>query len=160
MISIRQSTSIATNALRSAGESRMHRQRASRPSLRITRAASVPAKGFRFDVWSPFTGSYQPVPSIEEGVRRIEQLAALFCEMWLHSHPKRNLLVDTPNCRGTSVDDEPDPSTWAELRINATSQRSYDTRRSDRLIWVRAAGISEATATTCATVGCAPPAPA
>jgi hypothetical protein len=141
-------------------ESQMNRERASRPSLRITRAQSVPANCFRFDVWSPFTGSYQPVSSIEEGIRRTEQLAALICQMWLHRHLKRNLLVDAPDRWGKGVDDRADPNAWAELRINATLQRSYDTRRFDRLIWVRVAGISEAIATTCATVGCAPPAPA
>jgi hypothetical protein len=137
-----------------------NRQRANRASLRITRLRSVPATCFKFDVWNPFTGSYQPVASIEEGIRRTEQLAALICQMWLHRHPKRNLLIDTPDHWVNGVDDGPDPNVWAELWINATSQRSYDTRRFDRLIWVRAAGMSEATSTTCATVGCAPPTPA
>ena len=41
----------------------------------------------------------------------------------------------------------------AELRINATTFRSYDTRSDDRPTWVRAAGIKEAVTTIRTKVG-------
>jgi hypothetical protein len=42
---------------------------------------------------------------------------------------------------------------WAELRINPTTYRSYDTRRYDRPVWMRAVGMAQAVALTCSRVG-------
>jgi hypothetical protein len=133
-------------------ETRVNRQRLSRPSLRITRHAEQDGTNrFVFEVWSPFLGQYQPVSSIDIGLQRIEELTQLICQMWLQRHPKQATLIDVP-------DPEPnDGIEWAEFRINATTFRSYDTRGFDRLGWMRAAGLAQAAKATCAKVGYAMP---
>ena len=132
----------------------MIRQALRRPSLRITRHADqTRTSSFTFEVWSPFTADYQPVESMEAGLRRIDQLAGLICQMWLQRHPKQDALTDAPVADGT------DTTEWAEFRINATTYRSYDTRRHDRPGWARATGLLHATETTCARVGFALPRP-
>ncbi len=130
-----------------------HRDRTARPSLKITRHPDVAQQGdFSFEVWSPFTGSYQAVTSIEDGLRRVDQMAVLIRQMSMKHHPKRNALLDTPDADAGI----PGPATWAEFRVNATSERSYDTRCFDRLLWVRAGGMKEAAAMTFARVGYTP----
>jgi len=132
----------------------MSMPRLSRPSLKITRRAEHnAADSFTFDVWSPFTGRYQAVPSLDEGMRRIEQLAGLIHQMWARKHPKNAELLDAPQ-PGEAAD-----ARWAELRINPTVYRSYDIRRSGRAMWLRAAGERAAvTEMICHNVGYARPA--
>ena len=131
----------------------MHRQRLSRPSLRITRHADRGgANSFVFEVWSPFVGHYQQVDSIDIGLRRIDELTRLICQMWVQRHPKQNALIDVPDPQRT------DGVHWAEFRINATTFPSYDTRGSDRLGWMRATGLAQAAKAICGKVGYAPPA--
>ena len=131
---------------------RVNRQRLSRPSLRITRRADHEGtNSFVFEVWSPFVGQYQLVESIDIGLRRIDELTTLICQMWLQRHPKQDALTDAPDAQAT------DASEWAEFRINATTYRSYDTRRHDRPGWTRASNLLQATETTCIRVGCALP---
>jgi len=126
----------------------MNRQRPRRPSLKITRHADpARANGFAFEVWSPFTGNYQPVDTIEEGLRRVHELAGLICQMWIQRHPRQETLADAPDADATETEQ------WAEFRINATTFRSYDTRRYDRPTWMRAAGMSQAAEATCSRVG-------
>ena len=126
----------------------MNRQRPRRPSLKITRYADqTSTNSFGFEVWSPFTANYQKVDSIEEGLRRVDELAGLICQMWLQRHPKQDTLADAPEADGA------DTVQWAEFRINATTYRSYDTRRFDRPTWMRATGMIEAAETTCNEVG-------
>jgi hypothetical protein len=126
----------------------MNRQRLRRPSLRITRHADeTRTNSFGFEVWSPFVGEYQKVDTIEDGLRRLDELAALIGQMWLQRHPKQYDLADAPDVDAT------DAGHWAEFRINATTFRSYDTRRFDRPNWMRAAGMSQAAETTCGKVG-------
>jgi hypothetical protein len=126
----------------------MHRRPPSRPSLKITRRVDEHrASSLTFEVWSPFVGSYQPVVSVEAGLRRIEQLAHLICQMRLQGHQKQDLLADVPDA------DRSDNGQWAEFRISATTYRSYDTRRNDRPGWVRAVGMLQAAEATCASVG-------
>jgi hypothetical protein len=133
----------------------MNRQRPRRPSLRITRHADeTRASHFGFEVWSPFTGNYQTVDTIEEGLRRLDELAGLICQMWVQRHPKQDTLADAPDADAT------DTGQWAEFRINATTFRSYDTRRFDRPSWMRAAGMVQAAETTCNRVGYVRAAPA
>jgi hypothetical protein len=120
----------------------------SRPSLKITRhEGQTSPDNFTFEVWSPFTGSYQPAASIEEGLQRADELASLICQMWLQKHPKHRALTDTPDA------DVIDSLEWAEVRVNATRYRSYDTRRFDRPTWVRATGMAQAAETICNRVG-------
>jgi hypothetical protein len=128
------------------------RRQLHRPSLKITRN---PDQGgmhrFTFEVWSPFTGNYQIEESIEAAMRRVDQLARLISQMWLQRHPRQDALTDAPDPDGANGD------VWAEFRINATTCRSYDTRRHDRPDWRMATSMIQAAATTCVWVGCAPP---
>jgi hypothetical protein len=126
----------------------MIRQTLRRPSLKITRHTNqTRSSSFSFEVWSPFTADYQPVESVEAGLRRVDQLAGVICQMWLQRHPMQNALTDTPNA------DNSDTAEWAEFRINATTYRTYDTRRHDSRGWARATGLTHATEATCARVG-------
>jgi hypothetical protein len=132
---------------------RVNRQRLSRPSLRITRHADREGtNSFVFEVWSPFVGQYQLVESIDIGLRRIDELTTLICQMWLQRHPKQATLFDVPDPQ------QNDGVEWAEFRINATTFRSYDTRGHDRLGWMRAAGLAQAAKAACGMVGYALPA--
>ncbi len=130
----------------------MNRQRLSRASLKITRHADRDrSDAFIFEVWSPFTGRYQQVDSIDIGLRRIDELTGLICQMWLRRHPKQDALIDVPDPVGG------DGVQWAEFRVNGTTFRSYDTRGFDRQGWMRAAGLLQAAKTTCGMVGYALP---
>ena len=112
---------------------------------------SGPANQFKVEVWNPFVSAYQPVGSVEEGLRRVGELADLISRMWLERHPKQDALADVPDPDAT------EGTRWAEFRINATTFKSYDTRHDDRLIWSRAAGLTQAAATICARVGYSAP---
>jgi hypothetical protein len=126
----------------------MNRRGLCRPSLKITRSDDqARSSRFRVEVWNPFVHGYQPATSVEEAVIRVSDLANLICRMWLERHPKRDALMDVP------VAAEMEGRRWAELRINATTFRSYDTRSSDRLIWMKATGMNQAAATICLRVG-------
>lgn len=130
----------------------MTREKPHRPSLKITRHEDqLRAQSFTFEVWSPFTGNYQVEDSIEAALRRVDQLAQLICQMWLRGHPKQDALTDVPEAVGATADE------WAEFRINATTYRSYDTRRNDKPAWTKATSLVQAAGTTCVRVGCAPP---
>jgi hypothetical protein len=130
----------------------MFRRKLYRPSLKITRHADPCRAGnFTFEVWSPFTGNYQVVASIEDGMRRVDHLADLIYQMWLQRHPKQDALADAPDTDST------DTGKWGEFRINATTYRSYDTRWHDRPGWARATGLIQAAETTCTRVGYALP---
>jgi hypothetical protein len=128
------------------------RYRLSRPSLKITRQrCGREADTFIIEVWSPFTGCYQLADTMKQAIRRVEELAELIYQMQLQEHPKRHALADTPDANTT------DDLQWAEFRINASTQRSYDTRRFDRHVWIRETSLAEATKITCAKVGYAVP---
>ena len=116
--------------------------------MKITRSGDQ-ADGDRFcvEVWNPFVHEYQPVDSIEEGVTRVGDLANLIRRMWLERHPKLDALMDVP------IAAEINGLRWAELRINATTFRSYDTRSDDRPIWAKAAGMKQAATTICSKLG-------
>jgi hypothetical protein len=126
----------------------MHRRQPGRSSLKIRRGVDdQQASSLTFEVWSPFAASYQPVASVEAGLRRIEQLVRLISQMRLKGHQKQDLLMDVPDA------DPSDHSRWAEFRISATTFRSYDTRRNDRTRWVRAIGMRQAAEATYESVG-------
>jgi hypothetical protein len=147
MRTLRSTSSLARSFPGSLG-TRPDSLRPSRPTLKITRyEVQTSPDNFSFEVWSPFTGSYQPVISIEDGLQRVDELANLICQMWLQGHPKYGALTDAPDA------DLIDRIEWAELRVNATRYRSYDTRRFDRPTWVRTTGMAQAIETTCNRVG-------
>lgn len=118
------------------------------PSLRITRHdAEDGTQSFDIEVWSPFTGSYQPVHSAEEGIRRFEEMADLIGQMRIRKHPKCEDLVDVPFAEGAAH------GPFAEFRVTVAATRSYDTRQSGHPGWVRALGMVQAAQTTYAEVG-------
>ena len=121
----------------------------SRPSLRITRDDATDGNNhFAFKVWSPFTGRYDDVASLADGMRRIEQLADLIHLMWLRRHPRQARLLDTPPASYAEA------GTWAEFRVNPDEVRSYEIRRSGRDTWVRALGSADdVAAEICRSVG-------
>jgi len=127
----------------------VNRHRLSRPSLKITRQRSPSeANAFAIEVWNPFTGSYQLADTVKHAMRRVEELADLIYQMRLRRHPKRHVLADTPDA------DRTDELQWAEFRVNASTYRSYDTRRFDRPSWIRETSLVHAAKITCAKVGC------
>jgi hypothetical protein len=126
----------------------MNRRRLCRASLKITRYADRGRTSqFRIEVWNPFRGEYQLADSVQNGVKRVGELADLIGRMWMQRHPKRDILADVPD----AVD--ADQSRWAEFRINATTFRSYDTRYDDRPTWARVTGMVLAAETICTRVG-------
>ena len=126
----------------------MNRRGLCRPSLKITRSGDQSeANRFRVEVWNPFLHEYQLIDSIEEGATRVDNLAKLIGRMWLERHPKRDILMDVP------VAADSDGRRWGELRINATTFRSYDTRSDDRPTWAKATGLNQAMALICTKVG-------
>lgn len=84
---------------------------------------------------------------MEHGLRRVTELARLIGQMCQQGHPKLADLVDVPN------PDQADTAHWAELRVNATTDRRHDTRNFRRPIWMPAVGMAEAADTTCRSVG-------
>jgi hypothetical protein len=128
-------------------------QKLSHPSLKITRHTSGrQANSFTFDVWSPFTGSYQVVDSIEDGLRRVNELAGLICQMAQRRHAGQAALADLPAVT-TQERLHAGDAQWAEFRINPAADRSYDTRRIDRTGWLRATDQVRAAEMTCRAVG-------
>jgi hypothetical protein len=126
----------------------MNRRGLCHPSLKITRTGDQKeVSRFRVEVWNPFLHEYQPVNSLEEGVTRVGNLANLIGRMWLERHPKWDVLRDVP------VATEIDGRRWAELRINTTTFRGYDTRSDDRPTWARATGMNQAATAICTRVG-------
>jgi hypothetical protein len=127
------------------------------PTLRITRRQDVEASGnFTFAVWNPFIGVYQSVSSLPEGLRRVDELASLIAQMRARRHPKLSALIDVPSADAPNADDSwvSIENEWAELRVNLAEQPTYDTRRSNQLIWVRnRGGKIHAAQTICNNVG-------
>jgi hypothetical protein len=122
-----------------------------RPSLKlIGRTEEKRANRVTCEVWNPFLHTYQPVPSVEDGVLRVVELADLIGRMWTRQHPKLALLEDVPDA------DPIDRARWAELRINPTMQRGCDTRQDDHPAWSPAVGLVQATETISAWVGYTP----
>ena len=92
----------------------VNRHRLSRPSLKITRQRSPSeVDAFVIEVWNPFTGSYQLAATVEQAMRRVEELADLIYQMRLRRHPKQHVLADAPDVNRT------DELQWAEFRINS-----------------------------------------
>jgi hypothetical protein len=131
----------------------LNAQAISRTSLRITRHTDGrQANAFTFDVWSPFTGTYQAVDSIEDGLRRVNELAGLIGQMAHRHHAKQASLMEVPVMTASDRMRVGDPQ-WAEFRISPTRDRSYDTRRVDRTGWLRAIDQVQAAEMTCHAVG-------
>ena len=110
----------------------------SQPSLRITHfEARVPPSDYAFDVWNPLESTYEPAASFEAGMERVQRIAQAVREMWV----SKDAALDTLDGPPAPVPD----AEFAEFRITAQAQRSYDIRSFDSPEWSHFRGyISQA----------------
>ena len=105
----------------------------SRPSLKITRHEDRPPPAdVSFEVWNPITGSYEPMPSLDHGLRRQSELVEKVRVMWVQQNPARSSLKDAPDLA------DGDNTEWAEFRVSALANRVYETRNFDQPGWKKA----------------------
>ncbi len=124
----------------------------SRPSLRITRYDDRDPPGdVSFEVWNPIAATYEPEPSLDSGLFRLDEFAEWVRLMWAQHDPARTSLKDAPDPA------EDDDSEWAELRVNAQASRVYQTHNFDQLGWATALSRSAAVETICNEIGYVPP---
>ena len=110
----------------------------SQPSLRITHfEAKAPPADYVFDVWNPLEDSYERVTTFEAGMERVQRLAQAVREMWVSKDAALAGLHSPP---------PPVPGAeFAEFRVTAQAQRSYDIRSFDSPEWSHFPGyISQA----------------
>ncbi len=110
----------------------------SQPSLRITHFdARQPPGDYVFDVWNPLENNYETVETFEDGMERVQRLAQVVREMWVSKDAALGSLQSPP---------VPEPNTeFAEFRVTAQAQRSYDIRSFDSPEWSHFRGyISQA----------------
>ncbi len=110
----------------------------SQPSLRITHFETrEPPRDYVFDVWNPMSGAYENVATFEDGMDRVQHLAHAVREMWV-----------SQDSGLAALNGPPDPTSdaeFAEFRITAQAQRSYDIRSFDSPQWTHFRGyISQA----------------
>ena len=123
----------------------------SRPSLKITRHDDrKPPGDVSFEVWNPITVSYEPMASLNHGLRRQSELAEKVRVMWVQQNPARSSLTDVPD---PSDDDDTE---WAEFRVSAQANRVYETRNFDQTGWKKAMNRTAAIETICNEVGYVP----
>ncbi len=110
----------------------------SQPSLRITHfEAKTPPADYVFDVWNPLENSYERQPTFEEGMERVQRIAQAIREMWV----SKDAALETLNSPPAPVPGEE----FAEFRVTAQAQRSYDIRSFDSPEWSHFRGyISQA----------------
>ena len=110
----------------------------SQPSLRITHFESEkPPADYVFDVWNPLENTYERITTFEAGMERVQRLAQAVREMWVSKDPQLAALCGPP---------APVPGEeFAEFRVTAQAQRSYDIRSFDSPEWSHFRGyISQA----------------
>ncbi len=110
----------------------------SQPSLRVTHFETrVPPADYVFEVWNPLKNTYEPVGTFEDAMERVQRLAQAVREMWVSKDPTLATLNSPPApVSGTE---------FAEFRITAQAQRSYDIRSFDSPEWSHFRGyISQA----------------
>ena len=110
----------------------------SQPSLRITHfEARMPPSDYVFEVWNPLDSTYETAPTFEAGMERVQRLAQTVRELWVSKDPALDALDGPP----APVPD----AEFAEFRITAQAQRSYDIRSFDSPEWTHFRGyISQA----------------
>jgi hypothetical protein len=124
----------------------------SRPSLTIIRHKDKkPPENVTFEVWNPITAEFQSADSLDDGLLWLDELAERVRLMWARQHRGRMFLRDAPDI---AMDDD---SEWAELRVNARSQRFYETRNFDQRQWKKAVSGTDAVERTCDELGYIPP---
>jgi hypothetical protein len=99
--------------------------------------ARQPPADYVFEVWNPTAGAYEPVATFEDGMERVQRLAQHVRELWVSKDPALDTLNGPP---------APEPGAeFAEFRITAQAQRSYDIRSFDSPEWSHFRGyISQA----------------
>lgn len=110
----------------------------SQPSLRITHfEARTPPADYVFEVWNPMQGKYEPIPSFEQAMDHVQRLAHDVREMWISKDERlASLPSPPPPVEGAE---------FAEFRVTAQAQRSYDIRSFDSPEWTHFRGyISQA----------------
>ena len=126
-------------------------QTVSRPSVKVPRHDDrAPPQDVPFEVWNPITGSYEPMASLDYGLRRQSELAEKVRMMWVQQDPARSTLTDPPD----PADD--DDTEWAEFRVSAQTRLVYETRNFDQPGWKKAMNRTGAIETTCNEVGYVP----
>ncbi len=110
----------------------------SQPSLRITRFEQRrPPADYVFEVWNPMAAAYEIQPSFEAGMDHVQRLAHDVHELWVSKDPALLALPSPP----VPVDG----AEFAEFRITAQAQRSYDIRSFNSPEWSHFRGyISQA----------------
>ena len=110
----------------------------SQPSLKITHfEARVPPLDYVFEVWNPMEARYEPAPSFEDAMDRVQRLAQVTREMWVSKDEALARLPGPPA--------PPENTEFAEFRVTAQAQRSYDIRSFDSPEWSHFRGyISQA----------------
>ncbi len=110
----------------------------SQPSLRITHFESrVPPADYVFEVWNPLEDRYEPAASFEGAMERVQRLAQAVREMWVSKDEALSALNSPPPPQ--------DGAEFAEFRVTAQAQRSYDIRSFDSPEWTHFRGyISQA----------------
>jgi hypothetical protein len=120
----------------------------SRPSLKITRHDDrKPPLDVSFEVWNPISASYEPVASLDHGLRRQSELAEKVRVMWVQKNQAQSSLKDAPDPT------EGDNTEWAEFRVSAQANRVYETRNFDQPGWKKAMNRTAAIETICNEVG-------
>jgi len=110
----------------------------SQPSLRITHfEAELPPADYVFEVWNPMEQRYEKAATFEQAMDRVQRLAGAIREMWVSKDEQLDALPSPPPpVEGTE---------FAEFRVTAQAQRSYDTRSFDSPEWTHFRGyISQA----------------
>ena len=124
----------------------------SRPTLKIIRQDDrAPLANASFEVWNPITSNYEPIASLNHGLRRQTKLAEAVRMMWVQRDPALSSLNDAPE----SVAD--DNTEWAEFRVSVWAKRVYETRNFDQQVWKKAMNKTAAIETICNEVGYVPP---
>ncbi len=110
----------------------------SQPSLRITRfERRRPPADYVFEVWNPMEAAYETQPSFEAGMERVQHLAHEVHELWVSKDAALLALPSPPS--------PVDGAEFAEFRVTAQAQRSYDIRSFDTPEWSHFRGyISQA----------------
>jgi hypothetical protein len=110
----------------------------SQPSLRITHfEAERPPADYVFEVWNPMEGAYEKAATFEEGMERVQRLAGAVREMWVSKDARLDALPSPPP--------PVEGAEFAEFRVTAQAQRSYDIRSFDSPEWSHFRGyISQA----------------
>ncbi len=120
----------------------------SRPTVKIIRQDDrAPPANASFEVWNPTTSNYEPMASLNHGLRRQTKLAEAVRMMWVQQDPAWSSLTDAPE----SVAD--DDSEWAEFRVSVWANRVYEIRNFDQQVWKKAMNKTLAIETICNEVG-------